>query len=914
MYNGNNEKYHTPTILGGLQLLCEPGSVYELRCPKTKKDGTISGYFRDPEMLAQAAELLSGLVPAVYVTINPVRLDLLARAVNRTEKRAAFTTADGDIIRRRRLLLDFDPVRPAGISSTDEEHEAALARTRTCRDWLAEQGFPAPVLADSGNGGHLLYAVDLPNDDAARMLIERVLKAVGERFGDGTVKLDTTVFNAARISKIYGTMACKGDNLPERPHRLARILDAPDQLVPVPTALLEKVAGMQKVTIGLKELNAEKQRLNGTPTGDGITWMEAFLARHGIRIRQVKEDNGTWRHRWILEACPFCQSEDTAAAITLSQDGAFGFRCQHQRCSEPRKTWQDVRNHYEPDRPDTSTRNQRHPSAALRLVDAARRQCRLFTTPEGVAYATITGRRPETVKVLSLPCRRWLTGLAKQAGFLAGSKTLADAALALDAAASEAHDVRQVYLRFARVSDTIYLDLANDQGEVVVVTRDGWKVTTECPVPFIRPANLAALPRPERGGDLADLRRFINVTDADFPLLRGFLLDCRKGVGPYTVLLINGEQGSAKSTGSKYLRSLLDPVHKAPARRLQRDEYELAIAAQMNALLVFDNVSSLPQWLSDAIASLATGSGFAVRTLYSQDDETVYGTARPVCFNGIPDFAESCDLLDRAIKITLPPIPDDQRKSEDELEPLFEAARPKLLGALLDAASAGLQNYATMKLGALPRMARSARWIAACETGLSGQQGAFLTAYERNREEMTTLAIDHSMVATALLAWMDTWIDAAWEGSASELLGILTEQVHGIVLAVNAFPKAPNKLSGELRRIAPALRKVGVRVTFTRSKRCSRIVIGRAGTTEPKPAVSVATPDRTPSLSVVTGGWIPFDLPYERKDYPNGSASVLFRPLTDGQLARLDANTRTQIGWKGGKMVWGVQPGWRRAG
>jgi hypothetical protein len=242
------------------------------------------------------------------------------------------------------------------------------------------------------------------------------------------------------------------------------------------------------------------------------------------------------------------------------------------------------------------------------------------------------------------------------------------------------------------------------------------------------------------------------------------------------------------------------------------------------------------------------------------------------------------------------------------------AARPKLLGALLDAAGAGLRNYAALKLGALPRMARSARWIAAWEAGLPGQQGAFLAAYERNREEMTTLALDHSTVATALLGWMDTWIDAAWEGSASELLGVLTDQVHGVVLSGNAFPKAPNKLSGELRRVAPALRRVGVTVTFGRSRRCSRIVIERTAATDLKPAATATVPGGTPPLSLATEGRIPYDLPYEREDHPNGSASLAFRALTNWEMARLDMKTRTQLAWRDGQMVWRVRPGSRRAG
>jgi hypothetical protein len=483
-------------------------------------------------------------------------------------------------------------------------------------------------------------------------------------------------------------------------------------------------------------------------------------------------------------------------------------------------------------------------SNAERLLAAAQENGELFTTPEAVAYVHRTDdHRGETFKVQSAACKLWLVSLGRRLGIVPGSKALADTTLALEAAAFQNKSVRQVYLRFARLGHTLFVDLADDQGRVVEVTPTGWRVVTHCPVAFLRPPNLAPLPVPEPGGSLQDLRRFLNVTDEGFPLVRGFILDCFKGVGPYTVLLINGEQGSAKSTATKILRQVIDPVHKALARRLQRDEYELAIAAQKNAVLFFDNVSSLPQWLSDAIASLATGSGFAVRTLYSQDEETVYGNAVPVCFNGIPDFAESSDLLDRAIRVTLPRIPDDKRLSEDEFEPAFQAARPGILGAILDAVSAGLRNYDAVRLESLPRMARSARWIAACETALPEGQGSFAKAYEKNREELNALAIENNPVATALIAWMDqnevrtgkkrpernVEPGKPWEGSASALHNELLAVVNGLVATSTTFPKAPNKLSGELRRLAPALERAGVRVTQGRSRKGSKITVERFG-------------------------------------------------------------------------------------
>lgn len=207
------------------------GAVVELRAPRTPK-GVQSGYFDDPEPLARAAAALSGRAEAVYTTLCPCLRDLLARACNRVEPYAKHTTADRDILRRHWFLIDFDPVRPAGISATEEEHQAALQRAGDCRDWLTGQGWPPPIYADSGNGAHLLYPTDLPNTPESTTLLERCLQALAARFNDLVVSVDPTTFNASRISKVYGTAACKGDSLPDlgRVHRIARILAAPARL------------------------------------------------------------------------------------------------------------------------------------------------------------------------------------------------------------------------------------------------------------------------------------------------------------------------------------------------------------------------------------------------------------------------------------------------------------------------------------------------------------------------------------------------------------------------------------------------------------------------------------------------------------------------------------------------------------
>lgn len=206
------------------ELLFEKGQVVELRVLNTVK-ATVAGYFDDLDALAAAATKWNGKAPGVYWTLNPVNPDLLARGVNKLVEYAKHTSSDNDIVKRRWLPIDFDPVRPPGISSTDAEHDAAIELAIECRRWLTSQGCAEePILADSGNGAHLLIPVDLPNDADTRLLCERMLARMGEAFDDEHVKVDRKTANAARIWKVYGTIAGKGDSTTMRPHRQAQIL------------------------------------------------------------------------------------------------------------------------------------------------------------------------------------------------------------------------------------------------------------------------------------------------------------------------------------------------------------------------------------------------------------------------------------------------------------------------------------------------------------------------------------------------------------------------------------------------------------------------------------------------------------------------------------------------------------------
>lgn len=326
-------------------LLWRPGDVFELR-GLVKVNGqqhVTFGYFDDADAFAAAAVARSGADAGVYFTINPANPALLARAPKNKVRRAGNgdTTSDKDVIGRRRLVIDVDAVRPAGISATDAEHDAAIALVRKIREDLAAAGWPAPILGDSGNGGHLIYGIDLPVADEG--LVKRVLDRLQALHGctvDGVVlKVDTTMFNPARISKVFGTLARKGEDTPERPHRLARVIDAPAQLDVVSREQLESFAPIATRTPAASsgpKLGATAPRA----TFDLVAWLETHLP-------DAVEREWSSGRKWLLPVCPFNPEHDRMEAFVVQfPSGAVEAKCQHESCF---KSWEALRVRFEPD-------------------------------------------------------------------------------------------------------------------------------------------------------------------------------------------------------------------------------------------------------------------------------------------------------------------------------------------------------------------------------------------------------------------------------------------------------------------------------------------------------------------------------------------------------------------------------------
>jgi hypothetical protein len=339
------------------------------------------------------------------------------------------------------------------------------------------------------------------------------------------------------------------------------------------------------------------------------------------------------------------------------------------------------------------------------------------------------------------------------------------------------------------------------------------------------------------------LASFLNLPAGDDQVLVvSWLLGALQHCGPFPLLAIAGEQGSAKTVLSKILRALIDP-NVAPVRALPREERDLMIAANNSYVLAFDNLSNLPGWLSDALCRLASGGSFALRQLYTDADEVLFQAARPTILNVVTRQ----DLADRAIFLTMGSLRDEQRRPEGELWREFELERPRILGALLDAVAQGLRMRDRIQFVRLPRMADFAKWATACETAL-WSSGTFRMTYDANRHRAVEDAVEADPLAACVRKMMAK--QTRWVGTASDLLnavGVSGEYPAG---KVQDWPKNPRALAGRLRRSQASLRTLGIEIAFKREGAEGNRIIkitSRMDSFVSAPSVPSATAGQIPS-------------------------------------------------------------------
>jgi hypothetical protein len=372
---------------------------------------------------------------------------------------------------------------------------------------------------------------------------------------------------------------------------------------------------------------------------------------------------------------------------------------------------------------------------------------------------------------------------------------------------------KSVFRRVARFEDAIWIDMCDEDWRAVKVAAGDWEVLDNPSVMFVRSPTMRPLPNPSEKGEIAPLWSLLNIPLGDQILLLCWILECYRVETPYVVLELVGEQGSAKSKTQDVLRDFIDP-NQVNLRAKPKNRESLFVSAENSHLISYENLSHLPPELQDAFCTLATGGGFADRTLYTNKEETIIEVKRPVVLNGISVLVTAQDLLDRTIHIDMPRILN--RKTEKQIEKEISENKGTIWGGLLDLLADALKILPSVKIGqkTLPRMADFAYLGEAVYRSLGKAEGNFLADYEANRYEGVHRTIDSSPVASKLIDFIDSSENQEFKGT----IGVLFEELNDMSHHEDAWPKSARGFGSSLRRMAPSLRRLGYKVQIAEKR------------------------------------------------------------------------------------------------
>ncbi|HEX8264723.1 MAG TPA: PriCT-2 domain-containing protein [Pyrinomonadaceae bacterium] len=722
----------------------------------------------------------------------------------------------------RALYLDVD-------TGENKPYKTLTEAQTAINSFLQTTGLPEPIRVCSGNGYHLYWIFEqtLAKDEwrekakGLKQLCElHNFKADGQVTGD-----------IARLLRVPNTLNVKN---PQEPKKCELLNEIKIHSVDSVCGVLEK-AGVNRDLQTAQAINsaflseietnpaeaqelAERclQHLSREKCDSRELWLKVgFALRNTFNGSEKGLD--LWREwskqspKYIDGCCDdIWHSNEREKGEKITVGTLIKWACEDS--AEFREFWNERTG---------KTETSEKPTQATRLLSAIMSRLELFHTAEGECFASVQNAgHQETYKLSSRSFKDWLSYESyRQEGKTPNAQTMTDVIQTLTGKARFDSPQTEVFLRVAEKDDAIYVDLCDETWRVVEITKAGWRVLNHSPVKFRRTKGMLALPEPLPGGILTRLKDFINVCESDFVLVLAWLVGCFCYNKPYPVLILHGEQGSAKSTTSRTLRRLVDP-NKADLREKPKENRDLMIAANNGYVVAYDNLSSLSPELSDSMCRLATGGGFSTRELYSNDEETIFDVVRPLILNGIEETVSRSDLLDRALIIECPRITEQSRKTEAECKSSFASEHGKLLGALFDAVSCALRELPNVKLERLPRMADFAKWACAAEPAFNLPGRTFLARYESNRATAHAVTLDSSPIGKALVGFMQG--KTVWQGTAEELRGLLTS---GFDNGLTGFPKTAKALGGAIKRLSPTLRANGFDITSQRANNARTITI-----------------------------------------------------------------------------------------
>jgi len=427
----------------------------------------------------------------------------------------------------------------------------------------------------------------------------------------------------------------------------------------------------------------------------------------------------------------------------------------------------------------------------------------------------------------------------------------------------------ELHTRYAWLDGEIWIDM--DGFRAIRVHSRGWEIVDEPPILFRHFSQQKPLPEPVRGGAPQKLLDLLNFSD--FHMQRLFLGYCVAVMVPdipVCILIIHGRQGTGKSTILRLIKRLVDPcVNELHGEIRKMEDY--ALAAWKHWLLYFDNLSKIPAWFSDVMSRTSTGDGYETRTLYSNQDSTIFSYKRGIGIASINQLADKPDLLERSIIISPDTIGTDSRLDETEFWKKFESVKGEILGCLLDALSRAIRIRSMVKLERPPRMSDFAHWAAAGAMAMGIKLHEFQEALDMNSLMQNRAAIDSSVFTQTVIKMVEG--AQSWSGSPDDLLEAITRIAEPMKTNTNAKSWPTNSVwaARRLNEIIPVLEAIGISANITRKASGRWIelarVSGRPESRNPSPEIPEVTnvhainPRPTPNLGEVKA------LSYEGKTY-----------------------------------------------
>lgn len=840
--------------------LITENSYFEVRILHTKK-GTLSGYFNDSTKLLKAIKPYNGEYN-IFFSLNTIIPDIVSRSENHLTEWAKNTTTDKEISQRDWILIDLDPERPAGVSATDEELSHAGELAEKVENFLDAQGFSQPVKCMSGNGYHLLYPISLENTPENTKLIKDFLVTIDRKFSNEAVKVDTTTYNAARITKLYGTIACKGDNTKSRPHRQSYIISAPEMLENNSAEQIKEIIEL------CNPISKEKEKINSTAESNKTT---SYITQK-INIRELCESHGieiSHEKAWcdgicyILSTCPWNPDHtDKSAYIIEFPNGKIIAGCHHNSCSE--ENWQtllqkfpDMKEYLQPPKRTLAKKDDSMSASEVLLADIKESGHKLYHDTGENAYVSVPLEN-SACQYMVVQDKRYKQLLRRiyyqRYGKAISTDSLKQVTDTLEAEANFQGAQIQPSIRCKYLNDRILYYLADGEQTTLCIDKKGIHVLPESPIPFIQTANMIEQVTPmdrekEKGKKKPTFRalakKYWNFQTTDDLMLHNVTLLTRFFSDiPCPIMYYRGDRGSAKTTSMRLDKLFLDPSH-TDVMALPSTINDIVSILYGSYSVAFDNIEGgISADLANIFCICSTSGFYSKRKLFTDNDTINIQLHTHLSFSGITMLSNRADILDRCIHLSSVRIPDCKRRTESEIIAEFKHDLPYLLYRGMKILSKALIILENLELPNLPRMGDFARIGYAIAEAMNYGGDHFLEVYRKNQEELLEISIEDDFLLSAIISFMKE--ANYFHGTMTELQAALIHHSSKTGIDGKSLTKAGSSLSKKLFQSQSVLQQFGIYLDRGKSNGKRYIEIWIEGNENDTDITTLESPDELP--------------------------------------------------------------------